>query len=102
MKSVLVRPIISEKSMQEAVLGRFTFEVEKEVNKPEIAKAIEKAFSVKVINVSTIMVKSKAKRSLKTRSLISGRVWKKAIVTLLAGQKIELFDVTEKGSTNKN
>ena len=94
MKSVadiIIRPLITEKSMDSVADKRYTFEVMKDATKPEIATAVEEMFGVKVKKVNTMNVKSKPKRlgvhAGKTRS------WKKAIVTLTEGSKtIAFFD----------
>ena len=86
---VIIRPIITEQSMEQTEMKRYTFEVAKTANKIEIAKAIEEIFGVKVVRVNTLTVKPKTKRvryvAGKTRS------WKKAIVTLAEGDTIEVF-----------
>lgn len=95
MNTILIRPIITEKSMTEAALGKFTFEVLKSANKPEIAKAVKESFKVSPIKVQTITIKGKTKRSLRTRKTVKGSTYKKAIVQLKTGEKIDLFDVSE-------
>ena len=86
---IIKRPIITEQSMADTEMKRYTFEVAKNANKIEIAKAIEEIFGVKVVRVNTLTVKPKTKRvryvAGKTRS------WKKAIVTLAEGDTIEVF-----------
>jgi large subunit ribosomal protein L23 len=94
MKSVadiIIRPLITEKSMDGIADKRYTFEVQKDATKPEIAKAVEEMFGVEVEKVNTMNVKSKPKRlgvhAGKTRS------WKKAVVTLTESSKtIAFFD----------
>ena len=81
--------------MKEAALGRFTFAVAPGSNKNEIAQAVAAAFKVKPIKVQTITVPGKTKRAGRTRQQTTSQPWKKAIVTLEKGQKIDLFDVTE-------
>ena len=93
---VIVRPIISEKSMQHAVLGKFTFHVAKTANKGVIKKAIEEKFKVNVVGISTNIVKGKTTRTGKRRVEVLKSPWKKAVVTLKTGQKIALFDVSGK------
>lgn len=95
MNSILIRPIITEKSMNEAALGRFTFEVAKTSSKAQIADAVKETFKVTPLAVQTVTVKGKAKRSMRARKTIVGQDWKKAIVKLKAGEKIELFDITD-------
>ena len=86
---IIKRPIITEQSMEQTEMKRYTFEVAKTANKIEIAKAVEQIFGVKVVRVNTLTVKPKTKRvryvAGKTRS------WKKAIVTLAEGDTIEVF-----------
>ena len=86
---IIKRPIITEQSMADTEMKRYTFEVAKDATKIEIAKAIEEIFGVKVVRVNTLTVKPKTKRvryvAGKTRS------WKKAIVTLAEGDTIEVF-----------
>ena len=94
MKSVadiIIRPLITEKSMDGVAAKRYTFEVMKDATKPEIANAVEEMFGVKVKKVNTMNVKPKPKRlgyhAGTTRS------WKKAIVTLTEDSKtIAFFD----------
>jgi large subunit ribosomal protein L23 len=86
---VLKRPIISEKSFASADNDKYVFMVEKGATKVEIAAAVEKAFSVHVIDVNTITVKGKVKRFGKVFG--SRKDYKKAIVTIKKGEKIEDF-----------
>ena len=94
MKSVadiIIRPLITEKSMDGIADKRYTFEVQKTATKPEIAKAVEEMFGVEVKKVNTMNVKSKPKRLGVHAG--STRSWKKAIVTLTEGSKtIAFFD----------
>jgi len=93
MKSnLLLRPIITEKAMKDAAKNCFTFAFVKTANKSQISEIISKTFNVKPISVKTIMVKSKAKISRKTRETTKLSNWKKAIVQLPKDQKIALFD----------
>ena len=88
---IIVRPLITEKSLQATQDKRYTFEVAKDATKPEIAKAVEEVFGVKVADVNTINMKKKPKRM----GVHTGytKAWKKAIVTLTADSKtIEFFD----------
>ena len=87
---VLRRPLITEKSTVLQAQGKYAFEVAKEANKPQIKQAVEKAFKVKVTAVNVMMVAGKTRR-MGRRELLA-RPWKKAIVTLKAGDKIELFE----------
>ena len=89
---IIKRPIITEQSMEGASFKKYTFEVAKDANKIEIAKAIEEIFGVKVAKVNTLNMKGKAKR---LGRYPAGRRadWKKAVVTLTADSKtIEFFE----------
>ena len=89
---IIKRPIITEKSMSMTEDKRYTFEVAKDANKIEIAKAVEEIFGVKVAKVNTLNMYGKEKR---TGRFPAGRrpSWKKAMVTLTADSKaIEFFE----------
>ena len=87
---VLRRPLITEKSTELQVLSKYAFEIAEEANKPLVKQAVEKAFKVKVTGVNVITVPGKTRRV--GRRQIQTRPWKKAIVTLQAGDKIEFFE----------
>lgn len=89
-QDIILRPIITEDSMERLPEGKYTFEVAKDANKIEIAKAVEELFDVKVAKVNTISVKGKQKRM--GRSVGFRPDWKKAIVTLEGEKTIEFFD----------
>ena len=89
---IIKRPIITEQSMADTEMKRYTFEVAKSANKIEIAKAVEEIFGVKVAKVNTINYDGKAKRLGAARP---GRrkSWKKAYVQLTQDSKtIEFFE----------
>ena len=77
---------LSEKSNFLSTIGKYIFKVDKVANKIEIAKAVEKAYDVKVVSVNIINSKGKYRRMGRVQGRTSD--WKKAIVTLKAGQKI--------------
>ena len=88
---IIVRPLITEKSLSATSEKRYSFEVLKTATKPEIAAAVEEVFGVKVADVNTINMKKKPKRM----GVHAGykKAWKKAIVTLTEDSKtIEFFD----------
>ena len=89
-RSIIVRPVISEKTYALIAAGKYTFRVDDRANKFEIKNAVEVAFGVEVVKVRTSKVNSKPKR----RGLHQGRSrsWKKAIVELAPGERIELFE----------
>lgn len=87
---VIKRPIISEKSTALAEVGsRYAFEVAVQANKQEIKDAVQRIFSVKVRQVRTLTVHGKVKRV--GRFVTKRPNWKKALVTLVDGQKIDFF-----------
>jgi len=88
---IIERPLLTEKSVAGAEMGKYTFRVRKTSNKIEIAKAVEKVFNVKVGAVNTMIVKGKKKR-LGRHPEGKTADWKKAIVTLKPGYKIEVFE----------
>ena len=90
-QDIIVRPIITENSMEGIADRKYTFRVADFANKIEIKKAVEQLFGVKVEKVNTISVKGKKKRMGRHEGYTSD--WKKAIVTLTADSKtIEFFD----------
>ena len=89
---VLRRPLITEKSTILHIEGKYAFEVAGEASKPQIKQAVEKAFKVKVTAVNVMLVPGKRRRV--GRQQVAGPSWKKAIVTLKPGDKIELFEGT--------
>jgi large subunit ribosomal protein L23 len=94
MTSILKRPLITEKITAKADQGQYAFEVDLTANKIEIARAIEKKFNVTVVSVRTIRSKGKRKAQMTKRGRIPGRRsdFKKAIVTLKQGEKIDFFE----------
>ena len=90
-RSVLVRPLMTEKSMQrKEELNAVTFKVTVDANKVEIRQAVEKVFNVKVATVRTASHEGKWKRMGKHEGRRPS--WKKAIVTLAPGHKIDLVE----------
>ena len=87
---LLIRPIITEKTTLLMQENKYTFQVPLNANKVEIRKAVESIFNVKVEKVATIRVLGKTKRMGRTMGKRSD--YKKAIVTLKAGETIELFE----------
>lgn len=89
---VLRRPIMTERNTELMMQSRYTFEVAPDANKIQIKEAVEKAFpNVTVLAVNTLNVHGKVRRA---RTRLRGRSasWKKAIVTLAPGQRIEIFE----------
>ena len=89
---IIKRPIITEQSMAETEAKKYTFEVAKDANKIEIAKAVEEIFGVKVAKVNTLNMQGKMKR-MGNRPAGRRASWKKAMVTLTSDSKsIEFFE----------
>lgn len=90
-QDIIIRPIITERSMTGIGMKKYTFEVAKNANKVEIAKAVEALFDVKVSKVNTMNVRGRLRRQGRTEGYTP--VWKKAIVSLTEGSKpIEFFE----------
>ena len=89
-RDIIIKPIISEKSVEQMEQNKYTFKVDKKANKIDIKQAVEAIFKVKVTDVKTMNVKGKLKRL----GRYQGRTpdWKKATVTLQEGDKIEIFE----------
>lgn len=96
MKSnILIKPLITEKTMANAAKGVYTFGVDVKANKNEIKKSVEKLFNVKVLSVKTIIVKGKIKVNGRKRIKVKDQSVKKAIVSINPDQKIDLFEVSQ-------
>lgn len=89
-RDIIIKPVVTEKSMNLLADNKYTFIVDRRANKTEIKNAIENIFSVRVDNVRTINLKGKAKRMGRFEGRTPNR--KKAVVTLKPGQKIRLFE----------
>jgi large subunit ribosomal protein L23 len=88
---IIIRPVISEKSYNLIEMeNQYTFQVDRRANKNQIKRAVEEAFDVKVYKVNTVNVKSKPKRQGLTRGRTAA--WKKAVVRLAEGDRIDLFE----------
>ncbi len=87
---VLRRPIVTEKSTMQAEQRVYTFEVDGRANKLQVKEAVEKAFGVEVVSVNIINVPGKPRRW--GRHVSHTPSWKKAIVKLAEGQRIEFFE----------
>lgn len=87
---VLRRPLITEKYTLLQSVGKYAFEVSIDATKPQVKDAVEKAFNVKVTSLNIINVPGRSRRL--GRRVIPAKPWKKAVVTLKQGDKIELFE----------
>lgn len=89
-RDILIRPFITEKTTSLMQDNKYTFVVPLKANKVEIRQAVEQVFKVKVLNVNTVRVMGKTKRMGRTQGKRPD--YKKAIVKLAAGERIEFFE----------
>ena len=89
-RQVILQPIVSEKSYALIAQNKYTFRIHPDAHKTEVRAAIEEIFDVSVVDVKTMTLRPKPKR----RGYTAGRTrgWKKAIVELAPGDRIELFE----------
>lgn len=92
-------PVLTEKSLNEAKKGRFTFWIDPKLTKAEISRIIKKVFDVEVVSVATMNYKRLTKRNFRGRTQVIPAN-KKAVVTLKAGQKISYFETEGKTKWN--
>ena len=90
-EDIIIRPVITEKTtLQKEQSNQVTFEVSRRANRVEIQRAIEKLFNVRVFDVRTLNIRGKIKR--RGRVFGKRRDWKKAVVRLMPGERIDFFD----------
>ena len=88
---IIIRPLITEKtSIQKEDFNQVSFEVDRRANRVEIRRAIEKIFNVRVADVRTMQIKGKVKQ--RGRIVGKRRDWKKAVVKLMPGERIDFFE----------
>ena len=88
---IIRRPLITEKTtIQKESFNQVTFEVDRKANRVEVRRAIEKIFNVRVSTVRTMQIAGKVKR--RGRIMGKRKDWKKAIVTLMPGERIDFFE----------
>ena len=87
---IIIRPLITEKNTNLMSLNKYSFEVNRSANKTQIRQAVEEIFNVTVTGVHTLNVRGKLRRRGNRFGYTSD--WKKAIVTLAEGDRIELFE----------
>jgi large subunit ribosomal protein L23 len=90
MLSVIRKPLITEKNTQLNAMGVYVFEVDKKATKTQIKQAVEKSFQVKVSSINTTICRGRTRRN--KHGLSGVQYWKKAMVKLLPGEKIALFE----------
>jgi large subunit ribosomal protein L23 len=91
---VILRPVISEKSMDATQAHKYTFAVHDDANKMQIKQAVEELFKVKVLGVNVSTTKAKEKSRNRRRGRVQGYTspWRKAVVTVRPTDKIEFFE----------
>ena len=89
-REIIIKPVVTEKSVDLMQENKYCFKVAKDANKIEIKNAIEEIFKVTVVNVNTVNVHGKMKRMGRTQGMAAS--WKKAVVTLREGDSIEVFE----------
>jgi large subunit ribosomal protein L23 len=87
---VLIRPVVSEKSYEQIQRSQYTFRVHQDAHKTQVRQAVEELFDVKVVRVNIVKVQPKPRRRGNFRGTKPG--WKKAVVQLRQGDKIEIFE----------
>ncbi len=90
----MIRPIITEKSLTMAQKGWYTFAVGELDRKEDISKRVNAAFKVDVVSIRTIKMHGKVRRYGRGMRTVRHEDWKKALVQLKKGQKIDVFEVT--------
>ncbi|HEV3155775.1 MAG TPA: 50S ribosomal protein L23 [Candidatus Baltobacteraceae bacterium] len=95
-REIIIAPLITEKTMAGTVLQQYTFEVDPRATKTQIRLAVREIFKVDVIKINTVNVAGKARNFARRGRRTSGKQpdWKKATVTIKAGQKIEIGGVS--------
>ncbi len=97
-ENIILSPIITEKTSEQIAFGKYTFKVDKKANKHQIAKAVEKLFTVKVLSVNTMNMEGKLKKQGRTQGRRPN--WKKAIVQIDLDPK-DLVYLTKDGKEKK-
>jgi large subunit ribosomal protein L23 len=89
---VIVRPVDTEKTRFQSAEGQYTFEVNYHANKVQVKRAVEEIFDVEVVAVRTMIVPAKTSSRRGRRWMVRRPAWKKAIVTVAEGERLELFE----------
>lgn len=95
MTSCIVRPIITEKSLSLASRGWYTFQTDTRANKRQIAQDVATLYHVHIVDIRTIAMHGKERHAGKRRQTLRQSDWKKAIVRLKTGEKIDAFEVSQ-------
>lgn len=97
MKQAVIKPLVTEKTLSRAGNGWYTFVVSLQARKAQIARDIADMYSVKVTTVRTARIQGKVRRAGKKQSLVAASAWKKAMVQLAPGGKIDAFETVQEG-----
>ena len=89
-RQILLAPVVSEKSYSLIEVGKYSFKVHPDAHKTQVRQAVEEIFGVRVVAVNVVKVRPKPKRRGMFRGTRPG--WKKAVVQLAEGEKIEIFE----------
>lgn len=89
---VIIRPVVTEKSELRKELGQYTFEVNRRANKQQIRDAVAEIYGVDVVAVNVMNMPAKIRRTRGRRANIHLPVWKKAIITVAPGQRIDALE----------
>jgi large subunit ribosomal protein L23 len=90
---VIIRPIDTEKTRYQASdLDQYTFEVDRGANKIEVKRAIEEIYGVEVVSVNMMNMPAKAMRRFGRRRIVRRAPWKKAVVTVAEGERLDVFE----------
>ncbi|MBI4065244.1 50S ribosomal protein L23 [Candidatus Gottesmanbacteria bacterium] len=101
MEDVQIKPYITEKSLQLASKGWYTFATRLQARKPLVAATISRLYAVTVTRVRSILVSGKTRRVGRKMTVMSKPNWKKIFVHLAQGEKIPVFEVTQEGEKKK-
>ncbi len=91
--TVIIKPLITEKTMGNAKKNSFTFAVAPKATKEMVKKAVQDKFNVSVLSVSTAIVKGKTKKVGARKTEVKNSVWKRATVIVKDGEKISIFEL---------
>lgn len=89
---VIIKPLVTEKTMKDVSLGKYTFAVAKSATKGQIKQVLGDVFKVHVVSVATSVLKGKKRRVGARREEINATMWKRAVVSLRKGERIALFE----------
>ena len=89
--NILIKPIVTEKSMKNTSANNYTFKVALKTSKNAVANELKRMYNVDAIDVKTMIMPGKQKRILRTRLYSKTNSWKKAVVKLKDGQHLDLF-----------